>query len=262
VLDPNIKLFWTSQPTPVLASQSEADKFERSMSTNPAFDSDAPCIESFAKALTAILAEARLREMDAVTDLRSDYDGKPTADNTLFECTGYSRVTVRLNAAFGLTPEGAALAEKARTDPTIVVPQAFKRTSPPRPNALFLPLAPALANKKELAMQAPAVALYSGSTSPSGYTVEDSPDDFTRSRNIGTAGKEAACYEAVGDVLQRMIATARGDNYDAVVKIRSYRNGQPAPVATDFECEPGFFEATVTLIGSFAKAKPEESAKP
>jgi hypothetical protein len=255
ILNPDVKLFWGNQATPELSIKSPANNYERAVSRTPPNNTvEAQCLQAFANTLSAILAEARVREYDAVTDIRSDYDGKPASDESTYECAGYGRRSVRLSAAFALTRAGATLAEKARTDPSVIVPQALKRTAPPRGKSLFLPLAPVLANEKVKAAQA-GLVLHVGAETLPGYVVEDAPEDFTRSTGYGSAGYDAACYETAVKIVVRMIESARENNYPAVIRIRSYFNEQPAPNATDFECEPGAFTASVTLIGSFAKVK-------
>ncbi|HSD37413.1 MAG TPA: hypothetical protein VLC92_07870 [Rhodocyclaceae bacterium] len=255
ILNPNVKLFWSNQALPALSVRSEASTYEQGISKRtPSYTLEDQCFEAFAGALADVFADAKLREYDAVVNLHSNYDGKPTSDPSKFECAGYGRRYVQLNAAFALTDEAARLAERARTDPSVVLPYTFKRTVAPRAKVLFLPLATVMNSAQVKAAQG-SLLLQTGKDMPAGYVVPEVPEDFTRKTDNGPAGNEAGCYDAATRAVLGMIDDAHAYGYPAVMRIRSFLHEQPAPEASDFECEPGLFTNTVTLLGSFAKLK-------
>jgi len=250
VLDPTVKLYWGTQPTPDFAEVARPDTYTRSsISLSPFGGSRKHCVEAFEKALQGMIADARARGYDAVVNVRAARDGKPTDDPAGFNCKpGYKTTEVPLIGAFAMT--SAAVQRASQAEERSVNGPA----RPPSAGAIFLPLDPILVSDEAKAILGPNVNAYAGVKAPA-YSQRYGPDLYSEDAVIEKLSSEEACKRAVLKTLSSMVEDAKSRDYDSIIKIRSFLDGKFAPVATEVECHLGKKSASVTLQASLASKK-------
>ncbi|HEX5127405.1 MAG TPA: hypothetical protein VFW00_11740 [Rhodocyclaceae bacterium] len=254
ILDPSIKLYWVSQPTPELAEKSRPDIYTHSGISVALFGGSAKhCMEAFADDLESMIGDAHERGYDAIVDLQVVHDGKPSSDLLGFECTpGYRTTEVSLSGSFGVTPETARRAEEAEK---ASIGKAPTRTKPPAKNAIFLPLESVLNSPEAKAILGPDIKVHWGSHNAPAYRERFGPDHYSDDASVKTFGPEGACKQAVLNVLKSMVDDVKEKGYDSIIKITSFVNEQPALADTDFECEVDSKSASVELLGTLVSTK-------
>lgn len=250
ILEKPVTLYWGSQATPEFAEVARGDNYTRwSISRNPFGGSAKHCVDAFEQALRALVNDAADRGYDAVIGLKAQSDSKTSDDPDAFYCKpGYRSTEVSLTGSFAMTK--AAALRAAEED-------AFVLEGPPRPpwgENLYLPLEPILASPEARAILGSDVTAHWGLQHPP-YSERYGPDVYYDYADLATFGKEGACKQAALKVLTAMAEDARSNQYDAVIRIRSYLYDIYTPAATDFECEIGRRKATVRLKGALAKKK-------
>jgi uncharacterized protein YbjQ (UPF0145 family) len=250
ILEKPVTLYWGKRPTVQFAEIARGDNYTRwSISRNPFGGSEKHCADAFEQALRALVNDAAERGYDAVIDLKVQSDSKISDDPDAFYCKpGYRSTEVSLTGSFAMTTE--AMQRAAEED-------AFVPEGPPRPpwgENIYLPLEPILTSPEAKAILGSDVTAHWGLQHPP-YSERHGPDIYYDYGDIATFGREGACRQAALKVLAAMTEYARGSNYDAIIRIRSYLNDLYTPAATDFECEIGRRKATVRLKGTLAKKK-------
>jgi uncharacterized protein YbjQ (UPF0145 family) len=250
ILERPVTLYWGSQVTPEYAEVARGDNYTRwSITRNPFGGSAKHCVDAFEQALRALVNDAADRGYDAVIGLKAQSDSKTSDDPDAFYCKpGYRSTEVSLTGSFAMT--AAAVQRAAEED-------AFVLEGPPRPpwgENIYLPLEPILASPEAKTILGSDVTAHWGLQHPP-YSERQGPDVYYDYADLATFGREGACTQAALKVLGAMAEYARGNNYDAVIRIRSYLYDLHTPVATDFECEIGRKKATVRLQGTLAKKK-------
>lgn len=250
ILETPVTLYWGKRPTTQFAEIARGDNYTRwSISRNPFGGSEKHCADAFEQALRALVNDAAERGYDAVIDLKVQSDSKTSDDPDAFYCKpGYRSTEVSLTGSFAMT--SAAMQRAAEED-------AFVIEGPPRPpwgENIYLPLEPVFASPEAKAILGTDVTAHWGLQHPP-YSERHGPDVYYDYADFATFGKEGACRQAALKVLGAMAEYARGNNYDAIIRIRSYLNDLHTPTATDYECEIGRRKATVRLKGTLAKKK-------
>lgn len=244
-----VALYWDAQPTPKFVEVADQDSYVRwSISRSPFGGSRRHCVDAFEQALKAIVKDAAYRGYDAVFGLTVGSADKPSSDPDVFYCKpGYRSTEVRLTGTFAMTQD--AVRRAAEED-------AFVLEGPPRPPwdaNIYLPLEPILTSPEAKAILGTDVAAYWGLQAPD-YVKRYGPDVYYDYGDM-KLGTEAACKQAVLKVLLAMADYARSNNFDSVIRIRSYLYDMYTPVPTDFECEVGKTKTTVKLQGTLANLK-------
>lgn len=250
ILERPVTLYWGPQAMPEFAEVARGDNYTRwSISRNPFGGSATHCVDAFEQALRALVNDAADRGYDAVIGLKAQSDSKTSDDPDAFYCKpGYRSTEVSLTGSFAMTK--AAVLRAAEED-------AFVLEGPPRPpwgENLYLPLEPILTSPEAKAIFGSDVTAHWGLQHPP-YSERYGPDVYYDYADLATFGNEGACKQAALKVLTAMAEYARANQYDAVIRIRSYLYDIYTPAATDFECEIGRKKATVRLKGTLAKKK-------
>lgn len=250
LLDPSVKLYWGAQPTPELAEVARPDTYTRSsISLSPFGGSKRHCVEAFERALSAMVADAHARGYDAVIDIRAVRDGKPSDDPAGFHCRpGYKTTEVPMTGSFAMTY--AAMQRAAEAEERSARPPA----RPPAAGAIFVPLGAILSSPEATAILGPGIDAHWGIKAPA-YGQRHGPDEYSEEADIGKLRNEDACKQAVLKALSSMVQEAKTRDFDSIIKIRSYLNGQFAPVTSEAECLLGKKTASVTLQASLASKK-------
>ena len=250
LVNPGVKLYWGTQPTPDFSEVARPDVYTRSsISMSPFGGSKRHCVEAFEKTLKAMIEDARSRGYDAVTNIRAMRDGKPSDDPAGFSCKpGYKTTEVPLTGSFAMTTAAAQRAAEAEERSSNLPAR------PPSAGAIFLPLEPILTSPEAKAILGQDIKAYWGIKAPE-YSQRYGPEDYSDDAEIGKLRSEESCKQAVLKTLSSMVQEAKTRNYDSIVKIRSFLSEQFAPVATDVECKLGKKTASVTLKSSLASKK-------
>jgi uncharacterized protein YbjQ (UPF0145 family) len=250
LLDPAVKLYWGAQATPDFPEVARPDTYTRSgISISPFGGSKRHCVEAFEKALKAMIVDARTRGYDAVINIRAVRDGKPSDDPAGFNCKpGYKTTEVPLMGSFAMTSAATQRAAEAEER------SANLPARPPSDGAIFLPLDPILASAEAKAILGQNISAYWGVKAPA-YSQRYGPDEYSEDADIGKLPNEEACKQAVLKALGSMIEEAKARDFDSIIKIRSFLNGEFTPVTTDVECQLGRRTASVTLQASLASKK-------
>jgi hypothetical protein len=250
LVDPAIKLYWGAEPAPAFAEVAPPEVYSRSGISLRLFGGGTRdhCVEAFQLALKTMLAAARWRGYDAITDIRVARNGQPMDDPLGFNCKpGYRTTEVALIGSFAMT---ATALQRAADE------EGKSANLPPRPpsaGAIFLPLEPILASAEAKAVLGTLNA-YPGISAPA-YSKRFGPDEYSEEADLGKLEREEACKQAVLLALSSMVKEAQFRDLDSIIKIRSKLNEQFAPVTTDVECLIGKKTASVTLHASLASRK-------
>ncbi len=251
-LDPAIKLYWGDEPTPTFQEVTRQD-INTGISLSGALFSGGSkehCIAAFENALDTLVKSARNGGFDAVVNIRIGQTRKPTTDFVGFNCTpGYKTTEVRLWGSFAMSPAAAQRFAEAQKQ------QAQLPAREPAKGAIFLPMAPVMASPELKKILGRHVRAYWGTDAPPYDERTTGPDDYSEDVDIGSLGPEEACRQATLKTLGVMVKDARKDDFDSIIRIRSYHKNQYAPVATDIECELGKKSASVTLRAFMANRK-------
>lgn len=251
-LDPGIKLYWGDEPTPAFQEVTRLD-INTGISLSGALFSGGTkehCIAAFENALDTLVKSARRGGFDAVVNISISQIRKPTTDYTGFNCTpGYKSTEVRLWGSFAMTPAAAQRFAEAQKQ------QANLPAREPAKGAIFFPMASVTASPELKKILGRHVRAYWGVDAPAYDERTTGPDEYSEDVEIGSLGREEACRQAALKTLGVMVKDARKDDFDSIIRIRSYHNNQFAPVPTDIECELGKKSATVTLRAFMANRK-------
>lgn len=251
-LDPGIKLYWGDAATPAFQEVTRQDINTGLSMSGGLFSrgSKEHCVAAFENALDTLVKTARSGGFDAVINIRVGQDRKPTNDFVSFNCLpGYQATDVRLWGQFAMTPEAAKRFAQA---------QAQSATLParePAKGAIFIAAASVAASPELKKIMGRHVRAYWGVDAPEYDERSLNPDDYSEDVELGTLGPEEACRQAVLKTLGVMVKDARKDDFDSIIRIRSYHRDQFAPNATDIECELSKKEASVTLRAFMANRK-------
>ena len=91
-----VKYYWGSQKTPAFATKTDPDDYSGGGNAwkNGA---EGSCRQAFLNIIESMYKDARMREWDAVIELHSMFDGKPSPNDSEYEChagTFSTRVTM------------------------------------------------------------------------------------------------------------------------------------------------------------------------
>lgn len=251
-MDPTVKLYWGNEAVPTFQEVARPD-VNTGVSLNGGLFSGGTkehCVAAFENALDAMIRSARDAGYDAVVNIRVARDKNPVADASGFICTpGYRTTEVRLWSSFAMT--SAAVRRKAETERQAanLPPRA------PAKGAIFLPVASVLASPELKPLLGRHVRAYWGLEAPEYDERTSSPEEYSEEVALGSLGNEEACRQAVLKTLGSMVKEARKEDFDSIIKIRSFLNEQYAPVVSDIECELGKKTASVTLRALMANRK-------
>jgi hypothetical protein len=251
VLKAPVALYWNDQPAPEFVEKTELDRHSgTAISGSPFGGSRRHCVEGFDLALKAMVNEAVRLGYDAIAGIRVVIDGKPSDDPVGFYCMpGHKVTTIRLEAAFLLTRAGQE---------RLAAEEAFVPVGPPRPpadGAIYLPLAPILESPEMKSIIGSDISIYWQGPPPE-YGDRYGPEAWYDHAEIARYGKDDVCRQAAFKVLLAMADKARAEEFDSIIKLRSYLNGQFTPDPGDIECEIGRKIATVKLRAMLVKRKP------
>ena len=247
LMDPAVKLYWGDQAAPHLQEIARPDiNTGSSISGGLSGGTKKHCVEAFEEALNAMISNARSGGYDAVINIRVARGKKPVDDPLGFNCTpGFRTTEVPLWSSFAMTPVAVQRMAEAERQSANLPPRA------PAKGAIFLPLDPILASPEVQTILGRHVKAYWGTKAPE-YVERDRPDEYSEDVDVGNLSSEEACKQAVLKTLASMVKVARLNDFDSIIKIRSFLNEQFAPVATDIECELSKKTASVTLRASMA----------
>lgn len=243
-LDPAVKLYWGDEATPALQEVARPDVNTGISLSGGLFSAGTKehCVAAFENALDAMIRNARSSGFDVVANIRVGQGRTPAADSAGFNCTpGYRTTDVRLWSSFAMTP--AAAQHFAETERQL----AKLPPREPAKGAIFLPLSSVLASPELKKILGRHVRAYWGVEAPDYDERTHSPEEYSEDAEIGSLGHEEACRQAALKTLEAMVREARNEDFDSIMRIRSYHNEQFTPVATDIECELGKKTASVTL---------------
>lgn len=251
-MDPSVRLYWGDAATQTFQEVSRPD-FNTGVSISGGLLSGgtkAHCVAAFENALDAMIRSARSAGYDAVINIRAVGDKNGVADATGFNCTpGYRTTEVRLWSSFAATSEAAQRMAMAERQSATVPSRA------PAKGAIFLPIDSVLAGPELKSILGRHVRAYWGFDAPAYDERTRSPDEYSEDVDLGNLSSEEACKRAVLKTLGSMVKEARKEDFDSIIRIRSFLNEQFAPVVTDVECELGKKTASVTLRASLANRK-------
>lgn len=244
--DPNVKLYWGTQPTPAFREVARPDDYTR---PGLSFLGEG-CVEAFERTLKSMIGNARTRGYDAIINIRIAHDGKPSDDLTGFSCDyGHRSTEVSLIGSFAMTPAAFQRAAEAEQQSVGTPPR------PPAKGAIYLPLEPILTSPEARDILGKEVIAHWGIAGAPAYSERFGPEEYSDEADVRKLGNEGACKQAVLKALNSMVEDAKERKFDSIIKIRSVLNEQYAPVATDVECELDKKEASVTLQASLASKK-------
>lgn len=238
VMDPAVRLFWYDSPAPELAEYSPSDVFNGiGISVIPFNTSQKHCEEAFRKSIELMIAEARNAGYDVIHDIRPALREGPSKDlNRVFCSLSPSTARVVLSARFGMTPTAQARANSIDLEAERL---AASTARPAAKGALYVPLQALLASPEFKTILGADMGFYLGSQVPPRYSQRFGPKTYTESVEANGASPDETCRRAVLAALRSLITDARGHNYNAVIRVRSFLNDQLTPSPNDAECEAG-----------------------
>ena len=251
-MDPGVKLYWGNEATPSFQEVARPDVNTGISISGGLFSggTKAHCVEAFEDALSAMIRDARSAGFDAVVNVRVAPDKKPLADSSGFNCTpGYRTTEVRLWSSFAATSAAVKRMAEAESQSANLPSRA------PAKGAIFVPLNPVLASPELKTILGRHVRAYWGLEAPEYDERTSSSDEYSEDVAIGSFSSEETCRQAVLKTLASMVKEARVEDFDSIIRIRSYLNEQFSPVATDMECELDKKSASVTLRAFMANRK-------
>jgi len=251
-MDPAVKLYWGNEAAPTFQEVAHPDSNTGVSISGGLFSggSKEHCVEAFENALSAMIGNARSAGYDAVVNIRVARDKKPVADASGFNCTpGYRTTEVRLWSSFAMT--SAAAQRMAETEKL----SANLPSRAPAKGAIFLPVASVLASPELKTILGRHVRAYWGLEAPEYDERTNSPEEYSEDVDIGSLSNEEACKQAALKTLGSMVLEARKEDFDSIIRIRSFLNEQFSPVVTDIECELSKKTASVTLRAFMANRK-------
>lgn len=251
-LDPAIKLYWGDDATPAFEEISREDANTGISLSGKVFSAGTKehCVAAFENALESMIRHARNLGYDAVFNIRVGQGKAVPTESHTFSCTpGYRSTDIRLWSSFGMTP--AAAQRFAQAQKQLVTQPARS----PAKDAFFMPLEPVLASPELKKILGRHVRAYWGTDAPAYDERTNSADETTEYAEVAGRAPEEACRQATLKALAAMVKEARKEDFDSLVRIRSYHNGQYTPAATDIECEVGKKWASVTLKAYMANRK-------
>jgi uncharacterized protein YbjQ (UPF0145 family) len=251
-MDPAVKLYWGDEVIPTLQEVARPDT-NTGVSLSGGLlsgGSKAHCVAAFENALDAMIRSARSAGYDAVINIRAAADRNTVANAAGFNCTpGYRTTEVRLWSSFAATSAAAQRMAEAEKQSANLPSRA------PQKGAIFLPLDSVLASPELKAILGRHVRAYWGFDAPAYDERTRSPDEYSEDVDIGSLGNEEACKRAALKTLGSMVKEARKEDFDSIIRIRSFLNEKYSPVVTDIECELGKKTASVTLRALMANRK-------
>lgn len=244
IQDPNVKLYWGTQPTPAFREVAPPDDYTRLVPRGFG------CEDAFERTLKSMIEDARTRGYDAIINLRIADDGKPSDDLNGFSCDpGHWSTSVSLIGSFAMTSAAFQRAAEAEQRSARVPPR------PPAKGAIYLPLEPILTSPEAREILGKEYIAHWGLAGAPAYRQRSGPEQYSEDADVRKLGNEGACKQAVLNALNDMVDDAKEKKFDSIIKIRSFLNEQYAPVATDVECELDKKEASVTLQASLINKK-------
>ncbi|MBL0727852.1 hypothetical protein [Piscinibacter sp. HJYY11] len=251
-LDPDVKLYWGDEATPPLLEISREDVNTGISLSGKVFSAGTRehCVAAFENALDSMIRHARNLGYDVVFNIRvGQGKGVPTESQT-FSCTPAYRATdIRIWSSFGMTEAAAQRFADAQKQLATLPARA------PAKDAIFMPLAPVQASPELKKILGRHVRAYWGTDAPTYDERTNSPYEYTEYAETAGRAPEEACRQATLKALGAMVKEARKEDFDSLVRIRSYHNGQLTPAPTDIECEVGKKWASVTLRAYMANRK-------
>jgi len=249
-MDPEVKLYWGNQETPAFAEVARPDSYTRSSISRRLFGgTNEHCVEAFEKSLEGLIKDARIRGYDAIIHIQVLHNGKPSEDSAGFNCKpGYRTTEVSLLASFAMTQTAFQKAEELDRRISALPPRK------PAAGAIFLPIEPIMASPEAKAILGPDLSAHWGVKAPT-YIHRYGPEEYSEEADRKGLENEAACRLAVLNTLSSMAQDAKEKHFDAIIKIRSYLEGQFAPAAGDVECQIDRKTVSVTLQASLASTK-------
>lgn len=250
LLDPKIALFWGSDSLPGAVEVTRTDVFtSTSVSLSPFGGGRKHCVDAFQKTLKSLVDTAKAQGYDAVVQLRPVQDGQPSSDATGFKCKpGYKVTTVSLSGAFAMSAAAAARAAEAEKQ-SLSLP-----ARKPAEGAVFLPAQALLDAPEARAALGSEVAFHWGAQAPD-FAYRYGPEDYYDEAEIGPAGVEAACRQALVKTLAAAAKDAKEKHYDALIKLRSRLGEAYAPNPAELECQVGKRKVNVTVQVTLAQLK-------
>jgi uncharacterized protein YbjQ (UPF0145 family) len=251
-LDPAVKLYWGDEATPALQEIARPDVNTGISLSGGLFSAGSRehCVAAFENALDAMIRSARSAGFDTVVNIRVGQGKKPAIDAQGFNCTpGYRTTDVRLWSSFAMTPAAAQRFAEAERQ------LAQRPAREPAKGAIFLPITSVLASPELKKILGRHVRAYWGVEAPEYDERTNSPEEYSEDVEIGGLSREEACRQATLKTLEAMVKEARKEDFDSIVRIRSYHNEQFTPIATDIECELAKKTASVTLRAYLANRK-------
>ena len=243
-LDPTVKLYWGDAVTPAFHEVARPDRTTGISLSGGLFSggSKEHCVAAFENALDSMIRSARSGGFDAIVNIRVGQGKDPATDSLGFNCTpGYRTTDVRLWSSFAMTSAAAQRFADAERQ------LARLPAREPAKGAIFLPIDSVLASPELKKILGRHVRAYWGLEAPKYDERTHSPEDYSEDVEIGSLSREEACKQAALKTLAAMVKEARKEDFDSIIKIRSYHNEQFTPIATDIECELGKKTASVTL---------------
>ncbi|HEX5127923.1 MAG TPA: hypothetical protein VFW00_14350 [Rhodocyclaceae bacterium] len=251
VLDPAIRIVLDEHDLPEYAYRSDPDDYKRSSKFSGFFNSPnvepaaTKCMEAFASVLTAMQEDARNHEYNVIF-LHSDgsADGKKQ-----FSCQqGFASNDVKVIAEFVETTD---LANKIAANP----PEAIK--PPPRKRfstVVTFSIAEVMHDPDVDTQLHSTLTLQWGSRNVPAYSKRRGPDEFN-ARAWMKQSTDDTCKTAFVSTMKDMMESARNDGYNAIVRIHSSLDNQPAPDESLFECDVERDYVLVSLTGVAATLK-------
>jgi len=251
-LDPSVKLYWGDEVTPAFQEIARPDVNTGISISGGLFSggSKEHCVAAFENALDSMIKSARNAGFDAVVNIRVGQGRTPANDSLSFNCTpGYRTTDVRLWSSFAMTSAAAQRFTEAQRQSAKLPPRE------PAKGAIFLPVDSVLASPELKRILGRHVRAYWGLEAPQYDERTNSSDEYSEDVELGRLSREEACKQAALKTLDSMVKTARKEDFDSIIWIRSYHNEQLTPVATDIECELSKKTASVTLRAFMANRK-------
>lgn len=252
-LDPAVKLHWgEGKPPGTLHEVARSDVNTGISLSGKLFSAGTQehCAAAFENALDAMVRSARSAGYDIVFDIRAGQGKTPSKESDLFVCTpGYRTTDVRLWSTFAMTPAAAQRFAAAERQ------SANQPAREPAKGAVFLPLAPVIASPEVKKLLGRHVRAYWGLEAPDYDERTHSAEAYTEYVELAGLTPEEACRQAALKTLGAMVKEARQQDFDSLVRIRSYHNEQFTPAVGDMECALDKKWASVTLRAFMANRR-------
>lgn len=248
VLGMGVNLYWAGTQAPAFKEYSRPTRYTGT--ADGVFGiSRHHCVEAFEDALEGMVEGAENKGYDAIVDLAVVIDGQPMPGAESYTCKLGSRATsVTLSGYFALSDAAIKKAAEEENESLKVDPRK------PAKGAIFLPLEPVLASPEAKAVLGDGLSVAWHFPAPH-YAIHKGPVEYEGKAEITAAGNEAACKGALLNALGGMAKEARAEQYDRIIKVRSYLKDEYAPDLSQFECAISPRGAEVTMHATLAATK-------